>query len=294
MKNKNLDWELRRENSSSPFQAPDIESITSKVKCHIEKDSSHYERKTTIMAFKKRFAIAAMCAVLVLGVTVFAAEYGGNVIKMITTGYNSYVQVDPDAPQPLPEELVGKIFDENGVVLESLTRKDIDNMYNENGEKITQEMYAEMIEELTGGLVKVGYDYNPEESEKTFESLEDAQANTVFDIKAPVYLPEGYELERVYTYKDDDGSVSGEYMTIVYSNSEGKEITFFERILNENTAFEVGTDGTLEEVAVNGKESVIINGRTLYLETEDNVSVCISTHGNITREELVNIAGSVN
>lgn len=272
----------------------DVAKIKEKVYGEINIDSSREERKINIMTRKKKIALVAICATLVLGITAAASGFGGNIIKMITTGYNSYVQVDPDAPHPLPDELVGKIFDENGVMLESLTTDDIDNMYNEKGEKITQEMYAEMIEEITGGVVEVGNEYDPEVSEKTFESLEEAQENAVFDIKVPEYMPEGYEMARVYAFKDSDGSISGEYRNIVYKNAEGKEICIYERLLNENTAFAAGTDGSLEEITVNGRKGVIMDGRTLDFETEDNVSVGISTRGNVTRDELIKIAESVN
>lgn len=292
MKKKNLQSELRlNKNSSLSSLDADVDIITNKVMGHI--DASSQERKIGIMTNKKRFAVIAIAAILVLGVTAFAAEYGDNIIKMITTGYNSYVQVDPDAPHPLPDELKGKIFDENGVMLESLTDDDIDNMYNVNGEKITQEMFADMIEEMTGGIVKVSDNSDVEDSKVYFDSLEDAQENAAFDIKTPEYMPEGYTLSRIYAFKDSNGLVGGEYRNIEYKNAEGKEIYIYERLLNENTAFEAGTDGTLEEVTVNGRKGVIINGITLDFETEDNVSVGISTRGNVTRDELVKIAESV-
>lgn len=294
MKKKNLTEKLKAQNSSSAFSAPDIKNIMNTVKSRISEDSSHNERKVTFMHFKKRFVAVALCAVLVLGITAFAAEYGDNIIKRITTGYNSFVQVDPDAPCPIPDELLGEIFDKEGNMLESLTKDDVDNMYNENGERITQEMYAKMIEDITGGMVKVGYEYNAEESEITFKSLEEAQDNLVFDIKIPKYLPNGHELTRVYTYKGDDKNVSGEYITIVYNNAEGKEITIFERLLNENTAFEAGTDGTLEEIFINGRKAVIVNDTMLSFETEDNISVTISVKKGLTKDELIEIAESIN
>lgn len=270
----------------------ELSVIRDKVKGHIQ--SSENERTVCIMTHKKKIALVAICATLVLGITAVASGFGGNIIKIITTGYNSYVQVDPDAPHPLPDELVGKIFDENGVMLESLTKDDIDNMYNEKGEKITQEMFADMIEEMTGGLVKESDGSDVEDSKVYFDSLEDAQENAAFDIKTPEYMPEGYVLSTIYAFKDIDGIVSGEYRNIVYKNAEGKEICIFERLLNENTAFEAGTDGSLEEITVNGRKGVIMDGRTLDFETEDNVSVGISTRGNVTRDELIKIAESVN
>ena len=83
---KNLTEKLKAQNSSSAFSAPDIKNIMNTVKSRISEDSSHNERKVTFMHFKKRFVAVALCAVLVLGITAFAAEYGDNILKRITTG----------------------------------------------------------------------------------------------------------------------------------------------------------------------------------------------------------------
>jgi len=242
--------------------------------------------------FKKIIATAACVAVFTV-TTAFAVGVVGNIIKTVKTGYNSFHQIDYTAGQPLMEELKGKIFDENGNMLESISASDFDNIYDKEGNKITGDMFAKMIEEATGGLVEIYGNYDAKDREVDFENLKLAEENAVFDIKTPEYLPEDYTLDRVYTYKNEDGTPSSEYITLVYKNAESKEITFFERILNEETAFEAGTDGSLEELTVNGRIAALTNDSSLSYETEDNISVTIRTYGNVSKAELVKIAESV-
>lgn len=247
-----------------------------------------------IKVTKKKYLIAACAAAIAVTCTAMASEgYFDRVIKIISTGYNSYYQMDASAPHELPEGLKGKLFDKNGVALECFKEEDYGNIYDAEGNIIDNKKLAEMYEEVLGGQVKVSDDYDPEESEKSYSTIKEAQEEAVFDIKVPEYVPEGYTLSRAYTYKGDDGSVSGQYITLEYINDEGKEMLVFERILNDETAVESGTDGTIEETEINGRKAVIQDGDFIGWETEDNVSVDIATRGNITREEMLKMAESV-
>ena len=154
-------------------------------------------------------------------------------------------------------------------------------------------MFAKMIEEATGGLVALSTNHDVKDREFDFDNIELAEENAVFDIKAPEYLPENYTLDRVYTYKDEVGSPSSEYINLIYKNAESKEITIFERTLNEDTAFEAGTDGSLEELTIKGRVAALTNGSSLSYETEDNVCVTINTYGNVSKAELVRMAENI-
>ena len=55
----------------------------------------------------------------------------------------------------------------------------------------------------------------------------------------------------------------------------------------------MGTDGTIEEITVNGKIAVMVNDSSIDFETDDSVSVGIYSHGNITKEELIKIAENI-
>lgn len=243
---------------------------------------------------KKIYALAACAAVVAITGTAFASGFIGDVIKSVSTGYNKFVQTDASAPQELPDFLKGKLFDGNGIALEYVTKGDMANIYDENGEKIDSERLKEMYSEALGSDVKISLDgeYDADTAEKTYASIDEAQSSAVFDIKVPEYLPKGYELSRVYTYTDNEGGTSGEYMTLEYNNTKNEKITIFERAINENTRFVTSTDGKMEELDINGCRAVLMDEHDINWETDDSVSVSIIAH-NISKSELLKTAKSV-
>lgn len=243
---------------------------------------------------KKIYSLAACVAVVAIAGTAFASGFVGNIIKTVSTGYNNFIQTDASAPQELPDGLKGKLFDKNGIALEYVTKDDMQNLYDENGQKIDAQQLEDMYSETLGGEVKTSLagEYNPDDAEKNYSSIDEAQNNSVFDIKVPEYLPEGYELSRVYTYTSDDGSTSGEYINLEYNNAKGKKITIFERAINEYTRFTSSTDGKIEELTINGCRAALMDENNINWETEDSVSVSIIAH-DISKSELVKTAESV-
>lgn len=240
----------------------------------------------------KKVCAAALCAAVIAATcTAFASGYVTNIIKTLTTGHNIFYQYDPEALHELPEEIKGHIFDGEGNALTALP-DDFDpaDCFDEEGNRFTSESLSELFKSLLGDDVIDDSDYDPEESEYIFASVEEAQRVAVFDIKVPEYLPEGYALKKIYGFKDGDGNVSGEYINMVYEAGD-KKIHIFERVINEQTAFETGA-ANLEEITLNGRRAVISDGESIDYETEDDVSVGIYAHGNITREELLKMAES--
>lgn len=266
----------------------------------VEMDFTCYEKELNTMKInskkikksQKVVAVAACIAILTISTT-FATRMGGNIIKIVSTGFNSFRQIDPDVPTPLMEDFRGKIYNKDGIALDSIGKNDIGNLYDKDGNKITGEMFAQMIEAATGGKVKTLDNAHSEESQVVYETLEDAKNNSVFDVKTPTYLPDGYSVSKIYAYKSEDGIVSGEYLVIEYENAKGEKIIINERILNEQTAFEMGTDGKVEEITVNGRATVIMHDTFLHFETGDNVSVSINAKDNISKAELIKIAESI-
>ena len=252
---------------------------------------------------RKRVAIAAVAAVVALTGTAFASGLAGNIIKTISTGHNKFIQTDPTEAFTLSDELQGKFFDENGTPLGALSYSDMDNIYDAEGNKIDGERYAKIIEEAYGGEVKVYEDGNVSvelaiadddnhDHEHEFASIEDAQNTANFDIKVPQKLPEGYKLDRVYTYTDDKGDYSGDYMTLKYVNGDN-EITIFERIINDETAFESATNGEIEEIKINGCTAAVEGNSSINWETKDGVSVGIYVRDGLTKAEMIKFAKSV-
>ncbi len=235
----------------------------------------------------KKICVLAACAVFTF---VCGTALAANYIRKVSTGHNEFYQY-PAEERAVPEKLRGLLFDKDG---NELTKVGSDTeMYDKDGNLFDDESFAALIEDTLGSEVKIVADkeYDPETAEHTFASLEEAQKTASFDIKVPEYLPEGYELARVYTFTDGKGNYSGDYMTLVYKNGE-KDIHVFERIINDETAFSAGTDGTLEEIELNGVTAVIMDGTSIDWETKDSVSVGISSKGNITKDELIKMAES--
>lgn len=236
----------------------------------------------------RKICVVAACAALILtAATGIAAGY----IREVSTGHNQFVLYDSENMQ-LPKELRGKLFDKDGNEVEYM--KEHDELYDKNGEVMTEEKFTALYKEVYGDKVEISVsdgDYDPKEAEFDFASVEEAQKTANFDIKVPKALPEGYSLARVYTFKDENGVPSGDYINLVYKRGE-EDIYVFERIINEETAFATGTDGTMEVLEIGGRTAVIMDNRSIDWETEDDVSVGISGRGYLTREELISMAES--
>lgn len=234
----------------------------------------------------KKICVIAACAALILTAgTAIAAGY----IREASTGHNQFVLYDSENLE-LPKELRGKLFDKDGNEVKYM--KEYDELYDKNGEVMTAEKFTALYNEVYGDKVAISVsdgDYDPKEAEFDFASVEEAQKTANFDIKEPKVLPEGYSLARVYAYKDEKGAPGGDYITLVYKKG-GKDIYIFERIINEETAFATGTDGTMEVLEIGGRTAVIMDNRSIDWETADDVSVGISGRGYLTREELINMA----
>lgn len=94
----------------------------------------------------------------------------------------------------------------------------------------------------------------------------------------------------IEAYNGNDGKPSGDYRTLYYKNAEGGTISFHERLINDETAFESGGTEKMEEIKINGRTAVIDGTNTLAWETADDVSVDIIVHDDtITQAELIKI-----
>ena len=269
----------------------DLEGYEEEIMTEREIEAMKNKLKVRKFSIKKTAVIAACAAVvLALGATVVSGM-AGKYIKMLTTGHNIFYQVDPNTEVwDLPEEMLGMIFDENGNEV-TVLRGSVTEYYDKDGNVLDQEGYAKIIEEAFGGEVVLSTDNDPSSHEYTFQSLEEAREIANFDIKVPAYLPEGWELHRVYTYTGDTKEPSGDYMTLTYKNGD-KEMNIFERIINEETAFESGSNEEIEAITVAGRTAVIEGGRSINLETADDVSVGIYGKGYISREDLIKMMES--
>ncbi len=248
---------------------------------------------------KKRYIITVCAAVIALTSTVFASGFAGGIIKKISTGYNTFIQMDPKAEYELPEALQNKFFDKDGNPINTMTDENVDKLYDENGNLLDVEQIKNIYNEAIGDdveLVIAEFDGEYDSSvEKSYASVEEAQKDAAFDIKTPDILPDGYTLLRAYSFKNSDGVIepgSSFYMNMEYVNGD-KKIAIMERLLNEETAFEAGTNGSMEEIDINGCKGIIMDNSSIHFETKDGISVEIMGRGNLNRDELIKIAKSI-
>ena len=245
-----------------------------------------------------RIAAVAACVAIIAAFsqTAFAKQLVSNIIKTVSTGHNSFTQYDTSVEEEIPDMFKGLFFDAEGNELKSLSEDTV--VYDAEGNEIT-DMVAYLNEHLDSDIVELtsdskdNYDNSIEYyAAKGYGILQGNELEGLDDVLdftplLPTELPKDFELAAM-AYFDTDGK----YATFIYTNTDGKEIIVNERLLNEETAFEMGTDGEIEELDINGHTAVLSNGRSLDWEVDD-VSVGINGKGLLTRDELIAMAESV-
>ena len=261
--------------------------------------------KNVIKTPKKRMlarvgAIAA-CVGLVaaVGQTSFAKEFIDNIIKTLSTGTNKFYQVDLDEAE-MPEEL--QIFyDENGKLI--TTYHDGQVFYDKDGNELKPEDMRQYLRDngvtdyvTEDGNGEISISYNKDEDplkryEESGYSIIDNEADMAklndaldFAPRLPEYLPKGYSFYGA-AYFD----TSRYYLTVIYKNGD-KYIYVSERLINDETAFAMGTDEEIEELEINGHKAVLAGDGNLDWEDGD-VSVGIT--GGVGRDEIIKIGESV-
>lgn len=286
-----------------------LNDVSVDFSCYSEETLTEKERKnmkkavTGKKAFSKKkicTAAAAAAVAAVLGITSYATGFADNIIKFITTGHNQYVQTSAygeGTPLELPQELKGLLFLKDGSEAEQFLPSA--EYYDAQGNKIDN--LAKYLEEnnitrltLENGTTEVALDvsdnedplarHETEEHTVIVKKMSDLDGKLAFDMKAPETLPEGFDFYGA-TYNDN----GGEYLFIYYINAEGDYFAVHERLINDETAYAAGTDGTIEELEINGHTAVLMDERTLDWEA-DGISISILGRGFITKEELIRMA----
>lgn len=239
----------------------------------------------------KKLGIVAVAAVSVCGVmqTAVAQEFVGKIIKTIST---DHIKVNQDekvewTKMPVPEKLKGKLYLADGTEVSEFT-PDMTAFYTADGEKIAH-MDAETGEILTEAEAKKKHD----EMILTEYDVNKIDEYLCFTSQLPTELPEGYSFNRAEFYKDENGKVEdSKYLSLYFTNQiTGKEIYVQERFADDETAYETGTDGTVEEIDINGVKAILQDEADLDWEA-DGLLFGISTRNNISKEELIKMANS--
>lgn len=252
-------------------------------------------KKAKKISWKKCAVIAASFAtVAAMSQTVFAQELIDKIIRSISTGYNTVIQYELKNPEPapVPQELAGQIYDENGTVLTELDGKQ--KLYDNQGvEVVIDSEITDQGERLF--LVpadRINQIPQSDETQVVFTSLEEAAAVLDFTPKTPQVLPDGYQFLYAQTYRTEKNSqeISGKYLMLAYSNGKN---TFFidERLAGEDTKFVMGSSSKVEEIQIHGNKAAVTSDSVTW--EADGVSISILGRDVVTGQDLIQLAESV-
>lgn len=258
---------------------------------------------------KAVFGIAAAVAVIAaVSVPGLAGKLMFKTVKEVSTGHNKFTLVDSsDADIKIPKELKGLLFDAEGKEVD-VFKKNTD-YYDKDGNKI--ESYQAFFEENLpeDGIVTLTDEdgiqmrvetkkekYNNEnplkrqekEGYKIIYEEDEIQDYLDFDVKLPSYIPEGF------SFMGAAASTEQRYYLFMYYQNDktGDWFMIHERLLNDETAFEAGTDGTMEEITINGHTAVLSDDVNVDFEIND-VSVGVSGRNALTKDEVLKVSESI-
>lgn len=289
--------ELAKKIGSEDFsKVSDKEAIKRKVLINMREKEVESMKKSP--RFKKP---AVAVASIALGVTLFAqtaiAKDFTQKIKeifSIANGNINIIQEEPvERPEgvPVPEDLKGQIFDSEGNEVKAFTDS-LKEIYTKSGEKIAY--YT--TDENNKFIIVTEAQQVAEKNETTLILTDINQRNdyTSFDVKLPKYLPDGYKFDRIELYKDENGKVeNSKYISIYYTNvSTGEYMSMQQRFSDDETGYTTGTDGTVEQVQVNGAPALIMDDRSIDWEA-NGVLYHITSRGAFDKDELLKVAESV-
>lgn len=260
------------------------------------------ERSRIIMNKRKVISIFAASLTLVLSTTTFA--YGEDIFRVlreITVGSHAKFIVTEEqqsTPRPIPAELQGKLFDENGNMLTTFPEADI-SFYTKSGEKISHLTNKTWTDENGNEHVEVAVVTEADaqqNDEKTFistSSKERARQYTMFDFKIPGYLPEGYNQVTYKMLKNEEGQPypNSKYLFAEFKNAVGDVISCQMRYMDEETTFELsGVGKDMESMTINGHEAAA-SETSIYIEIDS--IMYMFANKTIEGDEFVKIASSL-
>ena len=216
----------------------------------------------------------------------YAQDLLGRVLQSINLGNIIAHEMDAAQIPDFPKEWEGKLFDKNGNVITSDSKK-VNEIYNAAGEQIvnfdgdkliTKSEQEQLDKEAAERIVAV-------------KSRAELDKYALFKVKLPEYLPEGFAFDRGEFYKSEEG-VNGKYLDLFFSSEhEGQDLKMHFRYSDKETAYEMSFSGKVEPVKINGVDAVMMDDRNLDWEA-DGVLYNIVTHG-LDRDEVLKIAESL-
>ncbi|WP_026895347.1 DUF4367 domain-containing protein [Clostridiisalibacter paucivorans] len=240
---------------------------------------------------RKAVAAAVICIMSIsIMSTSFAQDFVGRVINKLSLGHvNVIVEPQTESPEsvPVPEELKGKIFDEDGNEVKIFSREYKGKYYTADGEEIESFGNNEIVtksEQDDSALVI---------TEADELEVDELNKYTCFDVILPTYLPEGYRFDKAEFFKDENGVVeNSKYISLYFTNEEtGGYMYMQQRFADEETAYTRGSYGETELIKINGVDA-ILDASTVEWEA-NNVIYMLLGRGEVEKSELIKIAESI-
>jgi hypothetical protein len=280
------------------------EKIFGQLLTKIENQKFVNDRKgyfTMKKLFKKPVFATAVIAVFVMGVAM--SSYGQGfyrVIKEVLVGEHAKYVVTEQSGTPdltLPDELKGKLYDKNGIVLEQFPEDG--KIYNQGGEEV--KLSSDTSKDENGGFITkwevlTEKEYNERQNSEmtTMTDPEKAKSYLAFDFSLPGYMPEGYVFDRIQLFNDQNGKPikNCKYTEVYFSNGDRTQDLYLQlRLMDEETAYEADI-GNVEEIEINGNKGIISEGN-IDVKIDGVMYMFRAGASGVSNEQLIQMAESI-
>ena len=290
----------------------DVEFINKCKNIDFSKESTNKERnleelKTKLIMMnkerdfrmKKRIRKPALIAVAAIVILSFSMVVYGqeivNMIRNITLGNHAEFVVAGQDAVPLPEELIGQLFDAEGNVLNYFpdTRElfDADGVHvgiTFDGDNLVIMSVEELMERYSVVTCSSAFET------LDFYDVEEGRAHFITDVLMPAYLPEGYEFEKVSFFVSSLEELAeygaNKYMTVHINDGE-HELRWQVRFMDETSGFVASATQYAREIQINGHDAVVDMGMLNVLIGD--VMYMFFANENVDVDGLIRIAESL-
>lgn len=282
--------ELGRALAGQDYSKAHKAAVLAKVQSHINLKQEAKPMKIKTGWKRPAMVMASLLVAGALSVSFvkpsYAQELLGRVLQSINLGNIIAHEMDTAQISDFPKEWEGKLFDKEGNVITSDSKK-VDEIYNAAGEQVVNFDGDKLITKSEQERL----DKEAAERIVAVKSRAELDQYAMFKVKLPEYLPEGFAFDRGEFYKSEEG-VNGKYVDLFFSSEhEGQDLKMQFRYSDKETAYEISTRMSIETVKINGVDAAMIDNRNLDWEA-DGVLYGISSHG-LDRDEVLKIAESL-
>jgi hypothetical protein len=235
-----------------------FENTVKKINEYKERNNMKNNRIKSLSAVAASLAVVCLISIP-LAQTSFAKDLFGKIIKSISLGHVTVMQMEP-----APEE---KAVNPDNQKLGVYRGKD-------------------------GSYIRVGTSDDLKDLVLKVTNIDEICKYASFKVILPGYLPKGYKFDRAELYKDENGNVSGKYVSLYFNNAKtGKSIYMQQRIADKETGYTASTDGNIEKIKINSADAVLSDNTCIEWEADNTIYVISSK--DIGKDELIKTAESI-